>query len=239
MYDMPYGPFRQRGSQKASDLPPSHPTFTEAMVKYHLDRLQIFATDDAVWNKIDMIGFETISVVNEGEAIRRAMFELRRQFGKEKPFYISYVFVKGLIPHARVEADFDCRPYRIAEITFAPKQDLAMPFGIGVNCTKPRYCMDVINEFSRAATDLRCISGKTLLAYPDGGGLCYDHNDKTWKPDTDTDILTPPLWAEAVLSFGEKALDAGFEEVILGGCCKAAPGHIKILAETVKKSESK
>ncbi|ORY20916.1 Homocysteine S-methyltransferase [Naematelia encephala] len=51
----------------------------EALTEFHLDRLRVFALHEPTWRTIEWIAFETIPLIREIKAIRRAMTRLKSE----------------------------------------------------------------------------------------------------------------------------------------------------------------
>jgi len=71
---------------------------TAALAQFHFERLCVFADDEATWDVLDFIAFETVPLVREIRAIRMAMANLERNAIKRKPWWISFVFPEGKFP---------------------------------------------------------------------------------------------------------------------------------------------
>lgn len=111
IYPPPFGPSQLSSS---SVLDPEQRPLTEAdsasyidaLASFHFSRLMVYARHTEVWNAIDLLAFETIPLVTEGQAIRIAVARLEDWFQETapreldkattstrmKPWYISFVF---------------------------------------------------------------------------------------------------------------------------------------------------
>ncbi|KAJ3523055.1 hypothetical protein NM688_g8788 [Phlebia brevispora] len=89
IYPPPYGPAAYDPSSHSNtnhfESEEDEERATEALKKFHLERLRVFASDRETWDDIDWIAFETVPLRREIRAIRRAMDELRSE-GKTKPW---------------------------------------------------------------------------------------------------------------------------------------------------------
>lgn len=175
---------------------------------WHFKRLKVFASDAATWNKVSYVAFETLSVLYEGRAIRRAMTRLKSYIHEQRAsegkvlkwprWWISFVFPDGSLPYTTSLETGDLSAQGIARAIF--KEDtykltegkahfevpLELPDGLGINCTKMRYLPELVKDFTIALKDMlpTAQEGKerTLVLYPDGG-LVYDPVTKTWHQD--------------------------------------------------------
>jgi homocysteine S-methyltransferase len=208
-YPPPYG----RSSQASASSIDEELWIGEAednLEEWHLNRLKAFASNSEIWSKIKYIAFETLPVLYEGRAIRKAMTRLKRYLNESKggrnkkeqirlpEWWISFVFPNGELPSSTASLESgDITPRNIAMTIF--KEDklllglsdtnqeevlLEIPNGIGINCTKMRYLPKIVKEYTSALQDLPLEQGqeRVLVLYPDGG-LVYDPNTKTWHQD--------------------------------------------------------
>lgn len=172
-YTSPYGPFASTStSEPSSDS--SSPQYEQALTEFHLQRLEIFASESALWSKIHLIAFETIPLLTEALAIRKAMHQLYNLHPglEKKAFYISYVFPAGLLPQSlHFPQSNDYTPEDISRVTFEQVEGMEVPYGIGVNCTKMKWIKEIVVGFEKGSPDRK---EKMLVVYPDGGGQTYD-----------------------------------------------------------------
>ena len=212
--------------------------YEDHLAAFHLGRLDDFAQSPS-FDQLGMIAFETVPMLREARAIRRAMgvFDEARGMQERKPFYISYVFrgkdVDGAVryPDSRESGyDFGVVVEHIVEATFGKLESTsAQPGGIGINCTSPYHLPIIITELSHALSSRKTnpsCEKPYLILYPDGGEV-YDTITRTWN---DTTGSTPKSWAEGVTSSVRLAVRSGsFAGVIVGGCCCAGMDSIREL----------
>lgn len=163
-YKEPYGPFPSASNSSDS-------RYTDALTDFHLERLKIFASDSGIWSLVDCIAFETIPLLNEGKAIRRALHQLYAQGVQKKPSYISYVFPAGQLPQSRHEGN-EISAREIVVATFADGQGMEVPNGIGINCTKLEWVQGLVQGYESMVKELG-LRNRWLVLYPDGGGATY------------------------------------------------------------------
>ena len=85
-------------------------------------------------------------------------------------------------------------------------------FAIGVNCTAPRHVESLIAQVRRGAN-------KPMVVYPNSGER-YDAATRSWTGDIDADDF-----AEAALAWKRAGA------VLIGGCCRTGPAHIRALRD--------
>lgn len=110
----------------------------------------------SAFEKMSMIAFETIPLVREAKAVRRAM-ALFNEGRPAETFYISFVFplVDGhpKFPDASHQhLDLTCQAQLVAEATFGPPEDdsvsYASPAAIGINCTSPLHLDTIVEKLA-------------------------------------------------------------------------------------------
>ncbi|KAI5291038.1 hypothetical protein KEM55_008441 [Ascosphaera atra] len=223
----PYGACMIPGQEYGGNYDVGHRS-EEALFAWHLERLKLFieaATEaegtGSALSRLQYIAFETIPVLNEIRAIRRAL----QAAGLENiPFWLSCVFPNedpnlpdGSLIAEAVRAMFE-----------GPG---ARPFGIGINCTKIHKLPLLVPQYEGAVGTLIAEGiidkAPTLLLYPDGtNGEVYNTVTQQWErrshPGDDT-----RSWEEQFAAIVTQTRAKGmFSHFILGGCCKAAPAEI-------------
>ncbi|KAG8859398.1 AdoMet-homocysteine methyltransferase [Serendipita sp. 411] len=155
------------------------PSF-EAMYKFHLSRMELVPEED--WPKLDGVLFETIPLLSEVTAIRKAIkqFQQKHQAIK-KEFYISMVLPDGHLPGQGIKGNNSTgamttmdEGYAIVRTVLMPSDGQADISGIGINCTHPIYLQELISAFDSAVRRDRSFSGDAvpiLLLFPDGGEI--------------------------------------------------------------------
>lgn len=235
IYPPPYGPSPTSSSTSSSNAISDLETLEsaiKALEEFHLDRLLAFSEDKSIWDKVDWIAFETIPVLYEYTAIRRAIKRLSATGRAEKKFWISSAYPDGLHPQSLASGDHA----GVEEMLVAALGgDLPPANGSGVNCTNPTYISSLSEQFSSTLVKLRQEGavpkeGVTFVLYPDGGSV-YDVNTRTWSSGG----IDATSWGNQVSSVAQ-AVEARqvdgervWEGVIVGGCCKAGFDEIKAL----------
>ena len=164
----------------------------EDLVEFHAERLGVVAETAA-----DIVALETIPSVEEARAI--------------------LVALEGF-PELRVWLSFTCRDgehvahgERLADCA-ALLDNAPQVFGLGINCTHPRFVAGLIAA-GRSATR------KPVLVYPNSGEV-WDAANRRWigKSDPANYGALASAWFRA----GAQAV---------GGCCRTTPAHIRAVRE--------
>jgi len=217
LYPPPYGPGQDTNC--ASD-PES---YISVLAEFHLSRLRIYAADPS-WDKVQWIAFETVPVLSEMAAIRRAMGQLAAD-GKTKPFWITAAFPGG--KHGQLDEQGDSVPVlRVVEAMLGGEE--VRPTGVGINCTNPGYLPSLLAQFAAAVKSLELETKPWLVAYPDGGAV-YDVVSRTWTEAS----VGPDEWAQNLLGVVEGQEE--WEGCVLGGCCKSSFAEIGALRRAVDR----
>lgn len=173
--------------------------------QWHFNRLLVFASDASTWSKVGYVAFETLPVLYEARAIRRAMTRLKLYLQERSSlsqirihwpkWWISFVFPDGHLPKSKSLEEGDVSPSSIAKSVFTPAKmtcgesreqvDVEIPTGLGINCTKMRYLPKLVQEMTAAVCNIprQSEQERSLVLYPDGG-LVYDPVTKTWHQDS-------------------------------------------------------
>jgi homocysteine S-methyltransferase len=193
----------------------------EALYNFHLSRLQAYSRSTA-WSEVEWIGFETIPLLREVRAIKRAMGD----FGDEKKYWIACTFPDGQCAES-TEGGGKVGVDQVVRTLLSDEG--RRPNGIGINCTNPAYIPTIINTFNATLRSLDSTPETWFVLYPDGGQV-YDPISRTWSKEK----LTPKEWTERIMedvkSVDESGLWAG---IIVGGCCKTSPEEIAELRKAV------
>ncbi|GAA5852617.1 hypothetical protein JCM8547_002565 [Rhodosporidiobolus lusitaniae] len=224
------------------------------LAAWHLQRLQHFSTSPAFDSGISLLAFETVPVLAEARAIRRAVgvFNASRcaEGKNEKPFYVSFVFPRVNEGEENESVRFPDPSEEVSKLETLEEQAvkvvkaafggdevaLARPGGIGLNCTSPLHAHTVVSALSSALSSFTSSSSAGgqekpfLLLYPDGGAI-YDVHTRSWHHPAG---LTNSKWAGLVAGAVQVGRESGaWEGVVVGGCCKAGPGAIRALRDEV------
>lgn len=157
------------------------------LAEWHAERLLAFSTDPATWKSISLIAFETLPMLNEIWAVRRAVdsvCEDRPSCPESKGFWIACVFpnsdegMQNRLPDGSTVR-------QVVEAMLKPGQGLAAPMGIGINCTKIGRLRALLSLYETAVKDIVEAEGlewPSLVIYPDGTtGEVYNTTTQTWE----------------------------------------------------------
>jgi homocysteine S-methyltransferase len=173
----PYGACMIPGQEYSGAYDAEHDS-EESLYRWHLDRLRMFVeADEGLVSRVRYVAFETLPRVDEVRAVRRAI----RDSGIELPFWIACVFPR----------DDEALPdgSSVGEVVRAAVGGLeggAVPWGIGINCTKMHKLSGLVDAFGRAVAEVvkaRQIDAvPSLVLYPDGtNGEVYNTTTQTWE----------------------------------------------------------
>lgn len=225
IYPPPYGP-----PNNINTFGPGEEELDEkairALSEFHLTRLLVFATHSPTWKKIDCIAFETIPLLREITAIRRAVRALYEQNPavERKPWWISTVYPDGRFPQG-------CEIGQVVD-TALREGDGERPDGLGVNCTSTNLLADVLSKFTLA---LPSNLTPWLVAYPNGGDV-YDPVAREWTAGTGA---KGDGWATELVNIVENYTSGDvWGGVIVGGCCRTGPKEISALASKLNTRAS-
>jgi homocysteine S-methyltransferase len=193
----------------------------EALYKFHLSRIEAYAKSDA-WGEVEWIGFETIPLLREVKAIKRAM----ESFASDKKYWIACTFPDG----KSSQSTEDGGRVEVEEIVRTLVSDEGKrPDGIGINCTNPAYTPDLIDTFNNTLRSSHSDRKPWFVLYPDGGQV-YDPISRSWSKEK----LTPKEWTERIMGDVKVVDKSGlWAGVVVGGCCKTSPEEIGELRKAV------
>jgi homocysteine S-methyltransferase len=262
IYPPPYGPGPSSLTEPATAplLLAEELSYIDALATFHFSRLLVYARNPAIWNKIDILAFETVPLLTEAKAIRIAVARLIDWFtetmpqqdgtnfsGKMKPWYISFVFVgsEGEFPQHRLLGSGASKlspytPYEIASSVFTTSEDInvtrmAPPDGIGINCTSVRSIGGIVQGIAKAITDLQAdipyLTLPWLVLCPNGGGE-YDTVNKVWMHGEESKDDRKD-WADTLTTVVQDIYESPFEGFLLGGCCNTTPHEIQVLRDAL------
>ncbi|GAA5840798.1 hypothetical protein JCM9279_001224 [Rhodotorula babjevae] len=219
------------------------------LAAWHLQRLVHFSESSAAGAQVGLVAFETVPSLAEVRAVRRAahVFSTLHADRPQPPFYISLVFPRATPDGAAADVRFpdaalahldslDAQLAVLVDALLSPAAGLAVPAGLGFNCTSPLAARGVVRALGEAVAarppSPASAAKPWLVLYPDGGAV-YDVRSRTWSHPAG---LTDASWAALVADAVGDALGSGaWEGVVAGGCCKAGPGAIRALRNEVER----
>jgi homocysteine S-methyltransferase len=92
---------------------------------------------------------------------------------------------------------------------------------IGINCVRPKYSENLI-KIVREELDKNGYEKKYVICYPNGGD--FDNGN------TNPDKILPKEFGDYTKIWAELAKF----KIILGGCCKSTPDHIRCIRNALK-----
>ncbi|KAG6832034.1 hypothetical protein H0H87_003015 [Tephrocybe sp. NHM501043] len=244
-YPPPYGPMgyseteSTRNSFDEEDTE-GEQTSIDALSQFHLDRLLVFARNAEAWEKIDIIAFETIPLMREAVAIRKAMLGLGNALATEKnirivdkAWWMSFVFPAGRFPQKSIGGQHrtvhDILHNVFSLAMTSDNKPLPIPTGIGINCTAPKHLFGLLQEFHHVMAGLHNLSPSHpwLVLYPDGGDS-YDIKTCSWKVSSED---AKRSWAIDVTDalkvvLVQQECRTVWGGIVVGGCCRAGPDLI-------------
>ncbi|KIV79495.1 hypothetical protein PV11_07055 [Exophiala sideris] len=188
----------------------------EDLYTFHSERISVFK-DSSEWKEIDVVAFETLPRIDEVRVARRVMKAVM-----DREHWISCVFPNDdqKLPDGT----------SIEELVSVMLEGERPPFAIGINCTKIHRVAGIIQRYEEAARKLSLELPK-LVFYPDGAGRkVYDTSVQQWIGD-DSDQYP---WHDQISDIVREVKQrSAWKGIIVGGCCKTAPGHLKNLRQSL------
>ncbi len=185
---------------------------------FHRRRLSCFV-DDPVWGDINLVAVETLPRLDEVRVARRLMQEV-----KNRSYWISCVFPNDdeTLPDGTL----------VEDLVKTMLQGEKPPYAIGINCTKVNKLPSLIRSFETAALE-QDLNLPRLIIYPDGAGKkVYDTTSQQWVGANGEQLP----WEQQVYDIvREVQVRRKWRGIIVGGCCKTTPKHIKKLKEKLEE----
>jgi len=231
-YPPPYGPDGQNFSN-----PVDTDTAVDALTLFHLERLIVFGRSD-VWDMVDFVAFETIPLLREIRAIKRAMGQFQSGISGEgrnnkppKLWWISSTFPDGnfpeLIQHGGQTTAMSNIVAEVMGENVEDGSDGTIPAGIGINCTPIEAIPRLLEDMKQAVLLTR--QNPLLVVYPGG-----DRNERS-EGVKDGGKEKCQSWSEKLWSIARSsAEDNVWGGVVVGGCCMIDPNMIQELAENLR-----
>jgi homocysteine S-methyltransferase len=173
----PYGACMVPGQEYSGRYDAAHDS-EDALYRWHLERLRLFdELDGGLCNRVQYVALETIPRLDEIRAVRRAV----RDAGITAPFWVTCVFPgEGrTLPDGSSVDD-------VVGAMLDPEVGGAVPWGIGLNCTKIHLLPGLVEAFEvnvrKLMDDGRVQSAPSMVLYPDGtNGEVYNTTTKEWE----------------------------------------------------------
>ncbi|KAJ5958669.1 uncharacterized protein N7479_005819 [Penicillium vulpinum] len=229
----PYGACMIPGQEYSGAYDAEHDD-EESLYLWHLDRLRMFAeADGEIASRVQYVAFETLPRLDEVRAVRRAI----RDSAFDVPFWIACVFPRDddVLPDGSSVEE-------VVRAAVAPMENGAVPWGIGINCTKMHKLTGLVDLFGLAVaggvSEGWVSAVPNLVLYPDGtNGEVYNTKTQVWEKDEALvdKVSAKRPWEEQLAQVVNEAYEKGpFNSFLVGGCCKASHHDIKKLGQQFK-----
>lgn len=232
-----YGACMIPSQEYTGNYEPASLRTAEGLRDWHQDRLAALTDSKDTWGMIDIIAFETIPVINEIHAARKAMRDVPLA---DRMWYISCVF-----PNEDLRLPDGSSVEEVVRATLQDDDDgLPTPWGVGINCTKLNKLEGLIKQFETAVAKLR-VEGKAqktspdeakgqrlwLVLYPDGAtNQVYNTSTQEWEQTDEATNVDERTWDERVFQIVRQTHEREvWGGILVGGCCKTSPRDISNL----------
>ncbi|TLD24259.1 hypothetical protein PspLS_06871 [Pyricularia sp. CBS 133598] len=245
----PYGAIMTPGQEYTGAYDPEHST-SEALSRWHLERLALYAAaGEDVPSRCAYVAFETVPNLAEVWAVRETITRLRQDASTSSSRFPSRFWVSCVFPHEDERLADGSSVEQVVEAMLAgrdgegggTKEALALPWGIGINCTKMYKLEGLIKSFEHSISGLKAKGVITdvpaLVLYPDGtNGEVYNTTTKKWEAPQVVQGAGPKTpWDVQLTQIVNDTRNRGvFTSFLVGGCCKANPQNIKDLRDRLK-----
>lgn len=207
-------------SQEYSGKYDSEHDDAEALFQWHSERMALFAQVPDVGRRLGFVSLETVPRVDEVVAMRRAL--AKESDLADVPFWISCLFPgdNGCLPDGTSAAD-------AVTAMLDPSLSTAVPWGIGINCTKVAKLDSILQQYEVAVAQLvnkGVISEWPALAlYPDGtNGEVYNTTTQQWEMQETKSDAPRVSWEQQLKEVVKATEERGkWKQTVVGGCCMA------------------
>ncbi|KAH1496600.1 hypothetical protein LV164_003888 [Aspergillus fumigatus] len=227
----PYGACMIPGQEYSGKYDAEHDS-EETLFQWHLERLRLFLeADEKTAERVRYVAFETLPRLDEIRAVRRAI----RTAGLNVPFWVACVF-----PGEEATLPDGSSIGQIVQAALAEMDGAAVPWGVGINCTKIYKLDGLVREFGEEVASAvgqgQVGAVPSLVLYPDGtNGEVYNTTTQTWEKQEGYTSDARGPWEVQLAQIVTNARATGpFTSFLVGGCCKASHRDIRKLAEQLK-----
>ncbi|RFU79785.1 homocysteine s-methyltransferase [Trichoderma arundinaceum] len=224
----PYGACMTPSQEYSGKYDAAHDS-EDALLAWHRERMELFASIKDIKQRVQYIALETIPRRDEIISMRRALSAVPGLF-PGVPFWMSCLF-----PNEDENTPDGTSPEDIIRAMLDPSLAGAVPWGVGINCTKVWKLDSLLRRYEAAIGHLLQggLIGKwpALVLYPDGtNGEVYNTTTKQWELPEGSKRQDVIPW-ETQLTEAVRATEARgkWPEIIVGGCCRARPSDIQNL----------
>ncbi|KAL8657767.1 MAG: hypothetical protein Q9226_001583 [Calogaya cf. arnoldii] len=242
-----YGATTKPSTEYSGEYTPEHMQTVEGLVDWHDQRLEVFRDDEATWNDVNYVSFETLPVLKEVQAVRRVMAK-HNTTQHFREWWISCVF-----PNDDLTLPDGSPVSAVVEAMLTNRGDQGQrPWGIGINCTDIKKLDMLLHQYEAAAQSIldtddtqdasaRRAQWPWLVTYPDGAqGSVYNTETQQWEIDPEMKKKGPQRpWHEELAQIITKTAERGrWKGILVGGCCKTTPDDIRKLRSQLATIES-
>ncbi|EHK45896.1 hypothetical protein TRIATDRAFT_292149 [Trichoderma atroviride IMI 206040] len=201
----------------------------DALLAWHRERLEVFGLIKDVKQRVQYIALETVPRLDEVISMRRALSAVPGLF-PDLPFWISCLF-----PNEDESIPDGSSPEDVIRAMLDPSLAAAVPWGVGINCTKVWKLDSLLRRYEAAIKSLLqegvITDWPALVLYPDGtNGEVYNTTTKQWELPEGAEREDGIPWEKQLTEVVRATEERGkWSQIIVGGCCMASPSDIKRL----------
>lgn len=201
----------------------------DALLAWHHERLEVFGAIEDIKQRVQYIALETVPRLDEVISMRRALSAVPNLF-PGLPFWISCLF-----PNEDEKIPDGSSPEDVLRAMLDPSLAKAVPWGVGINCTKVWKLDSLLRRYEASIGNLLqegvITDWPALVLYPDGtNGEVYNTTTKQWELPEGAEREDRIPWEKQLTDTVRATEERGkWSQIIVGGCCKASPSDIKRL----------
>lgn len=224
----PYGACMVPSQEYSGNYDAAHDS-EDALLAWHRERLQVFALVKNIKQRAQYIAFETVPRLDEIISMRHALSAVPGLF-PGMPFWISCLF-----PNEDESIPAGNSPEDVIRAMLDPSLAAAVPWGVGINCTKVWKLDSLTRRYEAAIGNLLqqgvIAEWPALVLYPDGtNGEVYNTTTKQWEFPEGAEREDGVPWEKQLTEAVRATEERGqWSQIIVGGCCRALPSQIKRL----------
>ena len=200
-----------------------------SLLTWHQERMLVLAEGVAGdKSRIGFVALETIPRVDEIAAMRQALASTSEL--ASIPFWMSCLF-----PGDENRLPDGSSVEQALEAMLDPQISTAIPWAVGINCTKTWKLDELLREYESVIGSLldRGFIDKwpALILYPDGtNGEVYNTETQRWDLPSGSDNTERAPWEVQVADVVKATRARGqWSSIVVGGCCMASHEDIRRL----------
>ncbi|PON21407.1 homocysteine S-methyltransferase [Trichoderma gamsii] len=224
----PYGACMVPSQEYSGEYDAAHDS-ADSLLAWHRERLEVFALIEDIKQRVQYIALETIPRLDEVISMRRALSAVPGLY-PGLPFWISSLF-----PNEDENIPDGSSPEDVIRAMLDPSLAKAVPWGVGINCTKVWKLDSLLRRYEAAIRNLLqegvITDWPSLVLYPDGtNGEVYNTTTKQWELPEGAEREDRIPWEKQLTEAVRATEERGkWSQIIVGGCCRASPSDIKRL----------